>query len=68
MFWQHAMQCEAEPTVPGRYVDLDAAVADFQSHGHSTVRAARDYRDRWYVMADPDGNKFCLAQDSTLDG
>ena len=45
--------------------DLDAAVSRVQALGGSKLRELNEYGIRWAVMADPDGNEFCLVQHST---
>jgi predicted enzyme related to lactoylglutathione lyase len=40
--------------------DLDAAVSRAQTLGGRTLRAVNEYGIAWVVMADPDGNEFCL--------
>jgi predicted enzyme related to lactoylglutathione lyase len=95
VFWQHALRCEADETVPGRYVslspadlgitlnlqavpepksgknrmhfdllvdDLEDVVSDLRAHGASQLSAHEEFGGRWYVMADPEGNEFCVAQ------
>jgi predicted enzyme related to lactoylglutathione lyase len=42
--------------------DVDATAAQFQSFGATFVSDLMErYGTRWYVMADPEGNEFCLA-------
>lgn len=43
---------------------LEAEVARIESLGASrlTRSALREHGQRWYVMADPEGNEFCLAE------
>jgi predicted enzyme related to lactoylglutathione lyase len=42
--------------------DVDATAARFQSFGATYVSGLMEhYGTRWYVMADPEGNEFCLA-------
>lgn len=43
--------------------DLDRAVEVVEELGAKRVRDARfaEYRYRWQVMLDPEGNEFCLA-------
>jgi predicted enzyme related to lactoylglutathione lyase len=97
-FWEQALRCDSQPTVPGRYVSLtppvlngltltlqsvpepkevknrmhlDLLVADLEAEAahllslgatHVSPRM-EDYGTRWYVMADPEGNEFCLAEE-----
>ncbi len=44
--------------------DLEAEVARLVSLGASTMSAAVicEHEHRWFVMADPDGNEFCVVQ------
>jgi len=44
--------------------DLDTAVSRVQELGGNKLRELNDYGIRWAVMADPDGNEFCLVQHS----
>ena len=44
--------------------DLDAAVSRVQELGGSKLRELNEYGIKWAVMADPDGNEFCLVQHS----
>ncbi len=44
--------------------DLDAAVRRVQELGGSKLRELNEYGIKWAVMADPDGNEFCLVQHS----
>ena len=44
--------------------DVDAVVEEVQQRGGSLVEGPTEYfagRIRWYVMADPEGNEFCLS-------
>jgi predicted enzyme related to lactoylglutathione lyase len=42
--------------------DVEATAAQFQSLGATLVSERMElYGTRWYVMADPEGNEFCLA-------
>ncbi len=45
--------------------DLTAALARVEALGGTRLTPAglRLYGEYWYVMADPEGNEFCLAQD-----
>jgi predicted enzyme related to lactoylglutathione lyase len=45
--------------------DLDAAVRRVQDLGGRNLQQHSDYGIKWAVMADPDGNEFCLVQHST---
>jgi predicted enzyme related to lactoylglutathione lyase len=47
-----------------RTADLDAEVARVLGHGASRLTAAPIVEDgwRWHVLADPDGNEFCVLQ------
>jgi hypothetical protein len=61
--------------VPGRRYDnnrvhLDLAVADREAEARRLVaRGARLLRraERYLVLADPEGNQFCLTADETVD-
>jgi predicted enzyme related to lactoylglutathione lyase len=44
--------------------DLDAAIRRVQELGGSKLRQISEYGIVWAVMADPDGNEFCLVQHS----
>ena len=44
--------------------DLDAAVGRVQELGGNKLRELNEYGIKWAVMADPDGNEFCLVQHS----
>jgi len=44
--------------------DLDAAVRRVQELGGKKLRELNEYGIKWAVMADPDGNEFCLVQHS----
>ncbi len=44
--------------------DLDAAVSRVQGLGGHKLRHLNEYRFQWVVMADPDGNEFCLVKHS----
>jgi len=44
--------------------DLDAAVSRVQELGGNKLRELNEYGIKWTVMADPDGNEFCLVQHS----
>jgi predicted enzyme related to lactoylglutathione lyase len=44
--------------------DLDTAVSRVQELGGSKLRELNEYGIKWAVMADPDGNEFCLVQHS----
>jgi predicted enzyme related to lactoylglutathione lyase len=44
--------------------DLDAAVRRVQELGGNKLRELNEYGIKWAVMADPDGNEFCLVQHS----
>ena len=41
-------------------VDLDIAVSRVQELGVRKLRTVQEYGIEWAVMADPDGNEFCL--------
>ena len=45
--------------------DLDAAVSRVQDLGGHKLKQHREYSIEWVVMADPDGNEFCLVKHST---
>jgi predicted enzyme related to lactoylglutathione lyase len=42
--------------------DLDAAVSRVQDLGGHKLGQLSEYGVRWAVMADPDGNEFCLVK------
>ena len=42
--------------------DLDAAVSRVQELGGNKLRELNEYGIQWAVMADPDGNEFCLVK------
>jgi predicted enzyme related to lactoylglutathione lyase len=44
--------------------DLDVAVSRVQELGGSKLRELNEYGIKWAVMADPNGNEFCLVQHS----
>ena len=44
--------------------DLDAAVSRVQELGGNKLRELNEYGIKWAVMADPNGNEFCLVQHS----
>ena len=44
--------------------DLDAAVSHVQGLGGHKLRQLNEYGIEWVVMADPDGNEFCLVKHS----
>jgi predicted enzyme related to lactoylglutathione lyase len=44
--------------------DLDAAVGRAQELGGKKLSELHEYGIKWAVMADPDGNEFCLVQHS----
>ena len=44
--------------------DLGAAVGRVQELGGNKLRELHEYGIKWAVMADPDGNEFCLVQHS----
>jgi predicted enzyme related to lactoylglutathione lyase len=44
--------------------ELDAAVSRVQALGGNKLRELNEYGIKWAVMADPDGNEFCLVQHS----
>ncbi len=49
--------------------DLDTELARIESLGATrvTLEALREYGERWFIMADPEGNEFCLAQRATAE-
>jgi predicted enzyme related to lactoylglutathione lyase len=49
--------------------DLEKAVARLESLGATrlTVSARQEFDQRWYVLADPEGNEFCVAPDHPAD-
>jgi predicted enzyme related to lactoylglutathione lyase len=44
--------------------DLAAAVSRVHALGGNKLRELNEYGIKWAVMADPDGNEFCLVQHS----
>ena len=44
--------------------DLDAAVRRVREVEGNKLRELNEYGIKWAVMADPDGNEFCLVQHS----
>ena len=42
--------------------NLDAAVSRVLELGGNKLRELNEYGIKWAVMADPDGNEFCLVQ------
>ena len=44
--------------------DLDAAVSRVQDLGGHKLKQLSEYGIEWVVMADPDGNEFCLVKHS----
>ena len=44
--------------------DLNAAVSRVQGLGGHELRQLNEYDTEWVVMADPDGNEFCLVKHS----
>jgi len=44
--------------------DLDEAVSRVQDLGGHKLRQLSEYGIEWAVMADPDGNEFCLVKHS----
>jgi predicted enzyme related to lactoylglutathione lyase len=44
--------------------DLDAAVGRVQDLGGRKLGQLSEYGIKWVVMADPDGNEFCLVEHS----
>jgi len=44
--------------------DLEAAVIRVQDLGGRKLRQLSEYGIEWVVMADPDGNEFCLVKHS----
>jgi predicted enzyme related to lactoylglutathione lyase len=48
--------------------DLEQVVAEVQQHGGSRLAGPNEIPvGRWYVMADPEGNEFCMVQLATQD-
>jgi predicted enzyme related to lactoylglutathione lyase len=45
--------------------DLDAEVARLHALGATTVSGGprQEFGQRWFVLADPEGNEFCAAED-----
>ena len=45
--------------------DVNQAVRRLESLGATrlTASARREFGQTWYVLADPEGNEFCVAQD-----
>ena len=48
--------------------DLEQAVRRLESLGATrlTASAREEFGQRWYVLADPEGNEFCVARDPAL--
>jgi len=44
--------------------DLESAVRRVETFGGAMLREISEYGIKWAVMADPDGNEFCLIQHS----
>ena len=44
--------------------DLDGAVSRVQALGGNKLRELNEYGIKWAVMADPNGNQFCLVKHS----
>jgi predicted enzyme related to lactoylglutathione lyase len=44
--------------------NLDASVKRVQELGGRQLRSVSEYGIEWVVMADPDGNEFCLVKHS----
>jgi predicted enzyme related to lactoylglutathione lyase len=44
--------------------ELDAAVSRVLEMGGQKLRSVSEYGIEWVVMADPDGNEFCLVKHS----
>ena len=42
--------------------DLEEAVSRVQELGGRKLKAVSEYNFNWVVMADPDGNEFCLVR------
>jgi predicted enzyme related to lactoylglutathione lyase len=42
--------------------DLDAAVSQVQDLGGQKIEKHSEYGIEWVIMADPDGNEFCLVK------
>ena len=40
--------------------DVDTASAQVEALGGKKLQVFAEYGQRWIVMADPDGNEFCL--------
>ena len=52
-----------EPDPPGRgRSDPEAEVARLVELGATRVRDTDEFGYRWTVMADPEGNEFCVAK------
>lgn len=47
--------------------DIEAEVQRLESLGASrrTPTARQEFGQRWFVLADPEGNEFCLARDQS---
>ena len=43
-----------------RRVEVDAAVERLVAAGASTIRSVEQHGEYWVVMADPEGNEFCV--------
>ena len=64
-----ALQLSDEPGDPGGRVHIDTAVADVvearaavEALGGSHVEDHEIMGFRWAIMADPEGNRFCIAK------
>jgi catechol 2,3-dioxygenase-like lactoylglutathione lyase family enzyme len=66
------LQCVAEPKTVKNRMHLDLLVDDvarevqrLEGLGATrlTARAHHEFGQTWYVLADPDGNEFCVAHD-----
>lgn len=42
--------------------DLDAVASELQAKGAGLVGEYREEFGRWYTLADPQGNQFCIAE------
>jgi predicted enzyme related to lactoylglutathione lyase len=49
--------------------DLDQSVRRLEALGATRLTASprQEFGQRWYVLADPEGNEFCVAQDSCVE-
>ena len=70
------LQCVAEPKTVKNRMHLDLLVDDVEREVRRleglgatrlTAQARHEFGQTWYVLADPDGNEFCVAHDPPAD-